>query len=376
MSNKENIEKLFSEALSNYEAPVDPSAWQAVQSGINSGIGAGGADTGLWQSLVAKIPGGIAGLGAAVVGTSIIIGSVFYFTGSPEKNPDINIEVVESVTLPEIQTTPETDEYKIPEKDEKQNFVSNPVQEQKASTAVQSKPKAEKATPQHSPANQSLTESRTENSLNTSPNHQSQQKTPQIINPVIPIKKTDTMIQEEVPAPVMKVLARIQANPVGGIAPLSVSFNNEAEGKTLKWDFGNGDFSSAAGFVKHTFNKAGKHAVILLASDAAGNTESDTVYIEILPSSEISPVQNVFTPNEDGLNDVFIIQGKDLAQLKVSVFNVNGKLVHKWEGLFGFWDGELSNGEPAPAGPYYYVIQAVGTDSKKYKKNGTINLIR
>ncbi len=376
MSNKENIEKLFSEALSNYEAPVDPSAWKAVQSGINSGIGAGGADTGLWQSLVAKIPGGIAGLGGAVVGTGIIIGSIFYFTETPDKNPDESIEVTESVNIPETQSTPENIETQIPGKTEKQNFSSHTNQEQKASTTGPSRQKAERVITERSPANQSVSESRKENTNFNSPIHESQQKTPQIINPINPVKKPDTVGQEDAPAPTMKELARIQANPIGGVAPLSVTFNNEASGKTLKWDFGNNEFDKSAGYVKHTFNKAGNHAVILMVTDGAGNTESDTVYIEVLPSSEISPVQNVFTPNEDGLNDVFIIQGKDLAQLKVSIFSANGKLVHKWEGLFGFWDGKLSNGEPAPAGPYFYVIQALGTDSKKYKKNGTINLIR
>ena len=39
------------------------------------------------------------------------------------------------------------------------------------------------------------------------------------------------------------------------------------------------------------------------------------------------------------------------------------------------WDGRY-NGKLVPAGVYYYVIKARGTDGKNYKKSGDINIVR
>ncbi len=39
------------------------------------------------------------------------------------------------------------------------------------------------------------------------------------------------------------------------------------------------------------------------------------------------------------------------------------------------WDGRYK-GKLVPAGVYYYVIKARGTDGKEYKKSGDINIIK
>ena len=111
MKQADNIEKLFSDALKNYEAPVDPAAWQAVQSGIQGAAGssaaAGGSGQGFWSGVIARIPGGMAGLGAAVVGTSIIIGSIYIFSTDDKKvaevKPGVTEQAINPVSSPEIE---------------------------------------------------------------------------------------------------------------------------------------------------------------------------------------------------------------------------------------------------------------------------------
>ncbi len=56
---------------------------------------------------------------------------------------------------------------------------------------------------------------------------------------------------------------------------------------------------------------------------------------------------NVITPNADGKNDAFVIDGKELKSLRVSIYDRSGKLIHQWNNLYGFWDGRLSNGLPS-----------------------------
>ncbi|MDE6018943.1 MAG: gliding motility-associated C-terminal domain-containing protein, partial [Muribaculaceae bacterium] len=39
------------------------------------------------------------------------------------------------------------------------------------------------------------------------------------------------------------------------------------------------------------------------------------------------------------------------------------------------WDGKV-NGKPVDSGVFFYVIEATGTDGKKYKMSGDINIVK
>lgn len=67
-------------------------------------------------------------------------------------------------------------------------------------------------------------------------------------------------------------------------------------------------------------------------------------------------IPNVFSPNNDGINDTWIIQ--DLAEYnssEVSIFNRYGQKVFFSYGYNKPWDGRY-NGKELPIGTYYYVI--------------------
>lgn len=70
----------------------------------------------------------------------------------------------------------------------------------------------------------------------------------------------------------------------------------------------------------------------------------------------IVQVPNAFTPNGDGINDIWNI--KELADYpgcKVYVYNRYGSLMYESKGYSRPWDGTY-NGSPAPGGTYYYII--------------------
>jgi gliding motility-associated-like protein len=67
-------------------------------------------------------------------------------------------------------------------------------------------------------------------------------------------------------------------------------------------------------------------------------------------------IPNVFTPNGDGINDVWNIKAIEaFPQCTVSVFERNGSLVFQSKGYGQPWDGTY-RGSPMPPGTYYYVI--------------------
>ena len=81
----------------------------------------------------------------------------------------------------------------------------------------------------------------------------------------------------------------------------------------------------------------------------------------------------MFTPNGDGINDVFMIDQMSLEYFKIDIFSRSGipvysfegegQLVKEWPG----WDGYVNNSSfKASPGVYFYVIRARGYDDIKY----------
>ncbi|MFM2358163.1 MAG: hypothetical protein RLY16_155 [Bacteroidota bacterium] len=86
-----------------------------------------------------------------------------------------------------------------------------------------------------------------------------------------------------------------------------------------------------------------------------GCTKQDDVFVKLLRAPVIP---NTFTPNNDGINDTWIIQYlESYPKCRIQVFNRNGQLVHESNGYTPpGWDGNYK-GKSVPFGTYYYVIE-------------------
>ncbi|MFN5621522.1 MAG: gliding motility-associated C-terminal domain-containing protein [Flavobacteriales bacterium] len=87
-----------------------------------------------------------------------------------------------------------------------------------------------------------------------------------------------------------------------------------------------------------------------------GDCES-TATATVVPECGDLKVPNVFTPNNDGLNDVFRPDGKGIADYSLQIFNRWGVLVFESLQYNSGWNGKINN-EPAPAGTYYFLLMA------------------
>ena len=96
--------------------------------------------------------------------------------------------------------------------------------------------------------------------------------------------------------------------------------------------------------------------------------------LTILPSLQYVTIPNAFTPNGDGVNDLWNIpQLADYPNCLVSVYSRYGNLVFQARGYNKPWDG-TSKGSLVPAGTYYYRIDA-GLDGIK-PLSGYVAVIR
>ena len=75
-------------------------------------------------------------------------------------------------------------------------------------------------------------------------------------------------------------------------------------------------------------------------------------------------IPNTFTPNGDGINDTWVIEGLDNDPTStVKVFTRNGVLVFNSIGYGTPWNGQY-NGKKLPAGAYYYIVTAKNSAQK------------
>lgn len=79
-----------------------------------------------------------------------------------------------------------------------------------------------------------------------------------------------------------------------------------------------------------------------------------------------------FSPNDDGINDVFEIKGLNGRELNITVYNRWGNKVFEKEGYSNNWDGRTNvsglkiGNNKLPQGTYYYVVQFVSGNKETY----------
>ena len=98
----------------------------------------------------------------------------------------------------------------------------------------------------------------------------------------------------------------------------------------------------------------------------------EPICVDAFPVLEIP---NVFTPNNDGQNDIFRVHGESIIEFHAIIFNRWGKKIYEWDDVNGYWDGKIGSSEASP-GTYFYKITATGKKDTNYEENGFFYLLR
>lgn len=138
------------------------------------------------------------------------------------------------------------------------------------------------------------------------------------------------------------------------------------------WDFGDGVYSTDI-TPNHEYLEPGKYEATLIVEEN-GCIDLDT--ISVLVEEEYTFwIPNAFTPNGDGLDEIFVPKGFGVEAFNMIVYTRWGEEIFFTKDLDSGWDGRLKGAERAPTGIYTYMIVTEDSNGKARTYQGEINLM-
>ena len=180
-----------------------------------------------------------------------------------------------------------------------------------------------------------------------------------------------------------------------GSAPLTVVFHANAENVGMYTPYYEWRFTKEGETqpylvryeeeTEYTFTEAGSHRIVLYATFINGNDTvaytkdywQDAQPITIQISESKLEMPNAFSPNGDGINDIYRAKNnyQSIVEFDAYIFNRWGQKIYEWHDPAGGWDGKF-NGKDVKQGVYFVLVKAKGADGRKYNIKKDVNLLR
>lgn len=175
--------------------------------------------------------------------------------------------------------------------------------------------------------------------------------------------------------------ASFLADTLEGIAPLTVHFTNTSQSNAVNflWNFGDGTQLNDSLTPVHIFTNPGVYNVVLSISNAIGcsDTAHRTITVLVPPNPEnIFEIPNIFTPNNDGSNDLFLVKNNNVESFSGLIFDRWGNMVHNWTNINEGWNGRTPSGKQVTSGVFFYILNVTFADGSSITPSGTITLIK
>ncbi|MBR6904878.1 MAG: choice-of-anchor L domain-containing protein [Bacteroidales bacterium] len=159
-----------------------------------------------------------------------------------------------------------------------------------------------------------------------------------------------------------------------------VFFYNQSTGTNLTdfvWNFGDGH-SSYVQDPSHAYHlqESDLMTVRLTVTNSDGCSD-DTIQVVPVEDNFAFYVPSAFTPNTDGVNEVFLPKVNGVANYEFVIYSRDGELIFYTNNPEQGWDGTL-DGKPAPQGVYVWKINyaRIGTPEEMKARNGSVTLVR
>ncbi len=166
------------------------------------------------------------------------------------------------------------------------------------------------------------------------------------------------------------------ADPIIYFENLTEGLENTEETQNSLWYFGDGD-STYAWSVSHRYPPVKQdYTVNLFVYSKYGCSDKYSLDVSVL--NEVTfYVPNVFSPNNDQVNDVFKPSFNSITHEGYSmiIFDRWGMKVFETNDINEGWDGKFKD-KYVQLGAYNYIIKYVDNDGVSHEKSGVLNIIR
>ena len=165
-------------------------------------------------------------------------------------------------------------------------------------------------------------------------------------------------------------------NKVSLLSSEIIFTNFSDENLYFEWDFDNGIINLEDRVVSNSFSETGLFEVLLYVENEFGC--KDELIHEVVVEEEFSVFfPTAFTPNNDGLNDVFEVKVNGVYSFEMKIYNRWGEMVYFSDNIDHGWDGKesLSN-DVIENGTYLYHIYVTDNNEKPWVYNGELNLMK
>ncbi|MBU8893049.1 MAG: PKD domain-containing protein [Bacteroidales bacterium] len=150
---------------------------------------------------------------------------------------------------------------------------------------------------------------------------------------------------------------------------------SDTSGCSYVWDFGDGS-TGISRDVTHQYTELGIYDIGLTVTSF--NNCVDSLFkpgaVEVIGAGQIS-FPNAFTPNGDGLNDVFRPVSEGVIKYELLVYTRWGELIFTTKDLSAGWDGKIQ-GEYAKPEVYVWKAEGKFTNGRAFELAGDITLIK
>lgn len=334
------IEDLFKQAFENYEADAGSNAWQAIQSKMAAESAAASSASAATTATTATSTSWIATAIVATVISATAIGGYFFFNDTAEKikGKDKPFEVKEKIEFNKKENTSTQTEISgstNTNQDNTSKVKNNSV------GAVADEEINEKTTNLSSNANNSKSESTKATVVeNQEANNKLENK-----------QSNDNLTNNNT--------ATVEKSEPDELTTTETAYKSEK--------------------TKPNNNTAEKKVEEKASTTPPSQTNSTEAEInEETNKEKVDPpkfinLPNVFSPNNDGVNDELKMTIEDFEEYHIQIFNTSGQMVFESYDINNHWKGDLPNGSIAPVGYYSYQILIL-KEGESFKKIGSVFL--
>jgi gliding motility-associated-like protein len=150
-----------------------------------------------------------------------------------------------------------------------------------------------------------------------------------------------TSVNGRIRVEIREVVADFEYDPIEYYGIIMRNLSRPLLNASYFWDFGDGSTSREIS-PRHFFNGVDEYTITLVATDEAGCEDVRTR--TTIPPSEIF-IPSAFSPNGDGINELFFVQGSNITEFQIWIYDRWGNEVFYANDMDIPWNGSHKGGD-------------------------------